>query len=180
MLQVYLSDLAAYNKGYLLGEWIRLPMPQTKLRETLEKLLASGTTLCFMEMGYYEKHEEHFITDYEWEEMELYSIDEYANLERLNHECHLLETLSQQELKALKFILDETSGTDIETAMQKLCDVTIHENASLENIAYELVENGFISESNLLNYVDYEKIARDLRLEGLYYEKDGDVYEYAT
>lgn len=180
MLRIYLSDLAAYNKGYLRGEWIRLPMPLNKLQESLEKLLASGGALCFMEMKYYEKHEEYFITDYEWEGVELHSIDEYANLERLNHECHLLETLSQQELKVLKFILDETGGTDVEMAMNKLCDVTIYEKTTLENIAYELVESGCISESMLFNYIDYEKIARDLRLEGLYYEKDGDVYEYTA
>lgn len=178
MLRIYLSDLAAYNKGYLLGEWITLPMPQTQLDASLDKILTSAAALCSIEMGYYELHEEYFITDYEWEGIELYSIDEYANLEQLNRECHLLDRLSQQELKALKFILDETSSSDIEKAIEELCDVTIHENTTLENLAYELVEDGYMSDSILSNYIDYEKIARDLRLEGLYHEIDGDVYEY--
>ncbi len=33
MLNIYITDLAAYNKGFLYGEWIRLPMSDDNLSE---------------------------------------------------------------------------------------------------------------------------------------------------
>lgn len=49
MLEVYLTDLAAYNKGFLIGEWITLPCED--LEDKLKKILDQGSCLCFLEEG---------------------------------------------------------------------------------------------------------------------------------
>ena len=35
---------------------------------------------CFIEENYYEKPAEYFITDFEWEDIELFEISEYENI----------------------------------------------------------------------------------------------------
>lgn len=79
MLEVYITDLSAYNQGYLLGEWVTLPLEAEQLAKKIEGILYCGSSLCFMENGYYEKHEEYFVTDYEWSDIDLFDIDEYVN-----------------------------------------------------------------------------------------------------
>ena len=50
MLQIYLTDLSAYNKGYLFGEWISLPCDD--LENKLSKILKAGEAMCFIEENY--------------------------------------------------------------------------------------------------------------------------------
>ena len=103
MLKIYLTDLSAYNKGYLFGEWISLPCDN--LEEQLSKILRAGEALCFLECGYYEKHEEYFITDWEWEDVELFEINEYEDIFKLNETLFRLTSYSNYQLKAIRFLL---------------------------------------------------------------------------
>lgn len=38
-MRIYVANLAAYNAGYLVGEWIDLPLEQDELRERIQKIL---------------------------------------------------------------------------------------------------------------------------------------------
>lgn len=179
MLNIYLTDLSAYNKGYLIGEWINLP--NGNLGQVLNKILKSGEALCFLECGYYELHEEYFITDFEWEEVAIFSIGEYENLEELNSKLELLQDLSISEQKAVKFLLEQNFATDITDAISKVDDVLIHENSSLSDVAYDLINECYDIDklpSIIANNIDYDSIARDLEIEGRFYEVDSDIYEY--
>lgn len=179
MLKIYLTDLSAYNKGYLFGEWISLP--SDNLDEQLSKILKAGESLCYLECGYYEKHEEYFITDNEWDDVELFEIGEYENIFNLNEQLKLIENCTNNELKAIAFLLGEQISLNLEDAYYKADDVTIYENQSLSDVAYEVVNECYDLvklPSLIANHIDYDAIARDLELEGNFIVIGNDVYEY--
>jgi len=179
MLKIYLTDLSAYNKGYLFGEWVSLP--SDNLNETLVKILRAGEAMCFIEENYFEKHEEYFITDYEWEDIELFKICEFENIFKLNETLFRLEQLNQRELKAIRFLLSEQIALNLEDAITKVDDVTIYENQTISDVAYELLNDYYeLSQlpSLIINHIDYDGIARDLELDGNYTVIDNDIYEY--
>lgn len=52
-MRIYLTNLGKYNEGYLIGEWIDLPISNEELQKVLDRI------------GINEEYEEYFITDYE-------------------------------------------------------------------------------------------------------------------
>jgi len=181
MLKIYLTDLAAYNKGYLHGEWISLPMDEDELESTLSKILSSGSALCYMESGSYDKHEEYFITDWEWTEYEFQEINEYEDIYKLNQMLQLLQDKSEHQLKAISFLMTEGVVQDIQDAISKADDVVIHENQNMEDIAYDLMQECYQADllpSIIANHIDYEGIATDLEYDGAYYVVGSDIFEF--
>lgn len=179
MLKIYLTDLAAYNKGFLFGEWVSLPC--SDLDETLSKILRAGEAMCFIEESYFEKHEEYFITDYEWEDIKLFEIGEYENIFALNKQLKLVESCNSLELKAIRFLLSEQITSNLEDAYYKADDVTIYENQTMEDVAYELLNECYDLDklpSIISCHIDYDAVARDLELDGNYTVIENDVYEY--
>lgn len=176
MLQIYLTDLAAYNEGHLVGRWITLPTSSFNLAHALSEILSEGEAICDSP-----NHEEYFITDYEWDDIVFFDVGEYDNLGELNTECELVDNLSPHEQKAVAFLLREGIVTELDEAIAKADDVHVYENQSLEDVAYDLIQECYnIHELSpiIANHIDYEGIARDLECDGCYFERDGDVYEY--
>ena len=176
MLNIYITDLAAYNSGYLTGAWAQLPLTDTELSQAILEVLAKGEQVTGDE-----SHEEYFITDYEWEELDLFTVDEYEDIHQLNQDLKLLAECSSETLKAMKFLLDEGITVDIEDALSRAEDVVIYHNSTMEDVAYELIDSGYNLSAIpplIANNIDYDGIARDLEYEGIYWEREGDVYEY--
>ena len=71
---------------------------------------------------------------------------------------------------ALDYLLT-VIGYDLDTALERYTDVNIH-HGSATDYAYELIaETTDLSNlGNLANYIDYDAIARDMRLNGEIYE----------
>ena len=42
MLEIYLTDLQAYNEGYLVGKWITLPLSEFELSQVVSEVLIEG------------------------------------------------------------------------------------------------------------------------------------------
>ena len=179
MLKIYLTDLAAYNKGYLFGEWITLPCDD--LESKLNKILKSGEALCFVELGYFEKHEEYFITDWEWEDNELFKLHEYENIFELNSKLAEVSNLDEDSINVVAFLINQGLACNLDDAISKKDDVVIYYNSSMQTLAYDLIEECYDLDtlpSIISNHIDYEGIGRDVMLEGNYFEVDGDIYEY--
>ena len=179
MLKIYLTDLSAYNKGYLFGEWISLPCDN--LEEQLSKILRAGEAMCFIEEGYFELHEEYFITDWEWEDVELFEINEYEDIFKLNETLFRLTSYSTYQQKAIRFLLSEQIVKTIDNAIEKIDDVIIYENQTLSDIAFDIVNESYELDklpTLITAHIDYEGIARDLELDGNFTIIDNDVYEY--
>ena len=176
MLSIYITDLAAYNSGFLSGTWVQLPLSRFELSQAISEVLTEGE-----QVSGETNHEEIFITDYEWDDLSLFEVDEYDDPFELNDQLKLLSTLDNDRLKAVKFLLDEGITVDIEDAVSRAEDVIVHHNYDMEDVAYDLIHNCYkVDElpSLIANNIDYDGVARDLEYEGIYWERDGDVYEY--
>lgn len=176
MLKIYLTDLQAYNEVFLVGKWINLPLTGFELSQAISEVLTKGESICGTD-----NHEEYFITDYEWGDLDLYPIDEYENIHELNSNMELLSELDTHKLKAVAFLLSEGITVDLEDAIERSEDVIVHQDQNLEDVAYELLEECYgvhNLEPLIANNIDYEGVARELEYDGTYWEIGDDVFEY--
>ncbi len=166
-MKIYITDLEAYNNGHLVGEWFELPMNKDLLAEAIENVLQDGKRVC--KDSHF--HEEVFITDYE----SCLNIGEYDNIFRLNELAEKLESYSEDDM--LKFRILSHEGYNEKDIIDEGLDefyVDIYDfsdNTSFtdtfELLAMQFVDEGIYGEipKNLENYLDYEKMARDLRMD---------------
>lgn len=172
-MEIFITDLAAYNNGYLIGEWISLPMDEDDLKAKINEILTIGAEACGDD-----EHEEIFLTDYECDYLE---IGEYDNPFKLNEMAEQADGLNDHELKMVRFLLRHGLVKDFEEALEKYEDVIIHEDSTMEDIAYEFVNECYNLNdlpSIIANNIDYESIGREMEMDGRYFEEDGDIYEY--
>ena len=70
----------------------------------------------------------------------------------------------------------------MEDALEKLDNVILHENQSMRDIAYDLMDELYGVDYKLpaiiANNIDYDGIAYDLEIGGNYTVIDNDVFEY--
>ena len=52
-MEIFLTNLGKYVEGCLVGQWVKLPVPEDKLESVLKQI------------GINDEYEEYFITDYE-------------------------------------------------------------------------------------------------------------------
>jgi len=173
-MRIYITDLAAYNNGHLVGAWYQLPMSNVLLAEGIENILQEGKKVC----RDISEHEEYFITDYECDYME---INEYSNITKLNMIAETMKEINEDDTKIIKFLLDNHIVSDILEAIEQKDDVRVYEDQTMEDIAYNFIEEccnldniPFIISNN----IDYASIARDMEIEGSYFKVGHDIYEY--
>ena len=124
-MKVFLTDLASYNNGNLVGEWISLPMSEEELNSKLQEILELGSAMD----GYGEAHEEYFITDFECDYME---IGEYENLEKLNEVAEAMAEIDEDGIKSVNFLMENNLVSDIFEAIEKFEDcVRIYEDSTM-------------------------------------------------
>jgi hypothetical protein len=168
MLKIYITDLAAYNSGYLRGEFITLPMEENELKAGIKEILKYG--------------EEYFIADYEFEDIELFKVEEYSNPYELNRQIALIEeSIEPHQHKSVKVLLENGLATSVEDAIGKVDDVIVYENSTMADIAKQYIEeytdlNGY--HPLIVNHIDYEGIGRDLEIEGNFYRDGLDIFEF--
>ena len=169
-MRVYITDLEAYNNGHLVGSWCQLPMNEDLLAESVENVLQEGRNIC-RDTHF---HEEYFITDYECEYME--DINEYSNLNILNDIAEKMENLSSFDMKKFKALISE--GYDFEYSFNNYEDVEIYEETNMNELAEQFVEEGVFGDipKSLINYIDYDAIARDLSMD--YTEIENDIVRF--
>lgn len=172
-MTIYITDLGAYNQGYLIGEHISLPMDEDDLKSKIDEILSIGAKAC----GDTE-HEEIFITSFECDFME---IGEYDDPYKLNEIAQKMERMNDHFKKITKFLLSNNLVCNLNEAIEEAENVIIHENSTMEDIAYEFVNECYDLDSLpsiISSNIDYKSIARDMEIEGRYFEMDGDIYEY--
>lgn len=153
-IRVYVANLHAYNCGELVGEWIDLPTSDDELRERIERIVAA-----------YPGGEEVAIHDYEapWR------IDEYENIFTLNERVEEINNLNEDEQTAVVAVITAT-GCDVDEALRIVKDdaYQLYFCDSLIELAEEFVDEGLFGDipDSIKAYIDYEKIARDLEIDG--------------
>lgn len=166
-MKIYITDLEAYNNGFLIGEWAELPMSKDELAELNENILQEGKRACKSE----DYHEESFITDYECDYMK---ISEYSDIYELNEIAEKYENLDKEEKEKLKFLISE--GYEFDYAIENINDCEIYMNTNLKELAEQFVDDGMFGDipDSISSYIDYEAIARDLSFD--YTERGNHVF----
>jgi antirestriction protein len=176
MLEIYITDLQSYNEGDLVGEWITLPLTDKDLANEISKVLHAGEAISGSQ-----NHEEYFISDWNWQDVEFFTVGEYDNIFELNEKLQAIKDVDSYKHKPIAFLLSEGLAMDVEDAISKADDVIVHENQSMEDVAYYLIQDCYnIHELSpiIANHIDYDGIARDLEYDGTYFEVGNDVFEY--
>lgn len=155
-LSIYITSICE-GKDYLLGEWVKLPVPPEKLDEVLERI---GT-----------EYEEYLVTDYEAAFANL-NISQYSSIAELNDLATRLDEVEEWDNDKLCAVLEmeePTSIADIADIIDHLDDfellVGVEDDQGLgEYFADELCTLDAVP-THLRGYFDYEAYGRDIRLE---------------
>ena len=168
MLKIFLTDLEAYNSGHLRGEFLTLPMEAEELEARIKEILKYG--------------EEYFITDYEFEDIELFKVEEYSNPYELNRKVALIEeSIEPHQHKSVKVLLENGLATSLEDAISKIDELIVYPNSTMTDIAEQYIEeytdlNGY--HPLIASHIDYEGIGRDLEIEGSYFKDGVDIFQF--
>ena len=161
ILEAYITNIGKYNEGIMAGENLRFPATTEQVQELLKRIGVDGI-----------RYEEYFITSFDGDVLGLSNcLDEYANIDELNHLTHLISELSQEELEKLEAVIDFGEHTG---SARDLINLTynldcydfipgIEDEEALgryyaeELLALEVPEH-------LRGYIDYEAYGRDTDL----------------
>lgn len=156
-IRIYVADLAAYNNGKLHGVWINATDDLGDIHQQVSNMLACSPEALA---------EEFAVHDYEG--FGGVVISEYESLERIHQKALFIE-----EYGALgTAVLDHWCG-DIEDAEKALDESYCGEYVSVSDYAQELTEECGDIPQHLENYIDYERMGRDMEL-------GGDIYTIET
>jgi len=181
--KIYVADLAAYNNGMLVGEWLDLSdyNDGSEVMDAINELLEKWSE----ESG--EEREEYAIHDYENFDSGLYS--EYMGEESFDKvvKSYKLSEEKGVPMSVISYIMREYDPDDVEEWYDEHFE---GEFDSDEDLAYNYVEMiGGVSElgkDTLERYFDYESFGRDLaydytEIDGFYfrnYKRGGEIKKY--
>lgn len=159
-IKVYIANLGKYNEGVLQGAWFALPVDFDFIAEKI---------------GLNDEYEEYAIHDFE----SPIDIPEYISIDELNNMYNKLCEIEEWGIVEadIKILISEMGGLD--ELYNNLDSIVNHGCISLEDYAYEYLEEYLSNidvDSWLLNYIDYDKFASDIRIERHFIEC-GNLYE---
>lgn len=162
MIKVAVTNLHAYLGGNLVFEWLDVPFDENELKDVFHRIGSN----------------QYFISDYESESLNI-KIEEHVDLNDLNDLCEQVFELSGYELRELKAIL-EVHSISLDEGLEMLNegDFIFYDVESMEELAQMLVDEGCFGEipNTIENYIDYEKIARDLEFDGYTKTSQGIIF----
>ncbi|MEZ5813830.1 MAG: antirestriction protein ArdA [Alphaproteobacteria bacterium] len=149
-IRIYVADLAAYNNGKLHGVWINATDDLDDIWNQVNKMLAESPE------GF---AEEYAIHDYEG--FEGYALNEYEGLQSAHEIACFIE-----EYPDFGGELLNNFGGDLEEARTAAEENYCGCYKSLADFAEELTEESTQIPENLAYYIDYERMGRDIELNG--------------
>lgn len=173
LMSVFLTNLAQYNNGNLVGMWISLPTTTATIKSALGKIGCGNNG----DVSFY-INDEYFITDVD---MDLnLEIPEFVNIFSLNRVAEKIADLNIDP-DILNGFLE--NGYTVQEAIEKAengeyryyygCD-------DMEDVAEAIAEETGIFEGvpeTFRMYFDFKAYARDLEIEGCFYESDHGMIE---
>ena len=158
-IKIFLTNLGKYNEGCLMGEWVKLPVPEDKLEAVLRRI------------GINERYEEYFITDYESLFSNLY-ISEYASIAELNDFAERVEELADFDYEKLAAVLESESSMSIAEILEIIDQLDefdlLTEVQTEEELGYyyaEICGTFDAVPTHLKSYIDMARYGYDLKLE---------------
>ena len=160
---VYVANLAAYNAGSLRGAWIN---PSSDADELGEQILAAigGNA------------------DNEWE------IHDYNNFPNLGKRYEVKDIakvaamLEEHAVDAVNAAIAESGTRCLDQAKSMLSngfrEFNMRTNEAMEEYAQELADDGVLNAKFLLQYVDWSRVARDVRMDFHVVEHNGKTFVF--
>ena len=157
--RIFVTNLGRYNEGCLMGEWVKLPIPEDKLQEVLDRI------------GIDDQYEEYFITDYESNFPNL-QISEYASIDELNTLAELIDSLTDWDYDKLGAVLEAESSVSIAEILEIVTELDsfdlLADIDDDEVLGEYYADCGCIFQDvpeHIQQYFDFEAYGRDIRLE---------------
>lgn len=155
MLKIFLTNLGKYNEGYLIGEWVTLPVDDDELEEVKKRI------------GINEHYEEMFITDYE-SDIDGVEVNEYSDVDELNEIAEMLEELNNDDIEIIGALMSD--GYSFDEAIDKKDDVIVFYGCNdMEDVAIHYCEECGILDGipeHLRSYFDFVAYGRDMSFDG--------------
>ena len=164
-MKIFITNLAKYNEGVLIGGWICLPMDEMKLQSKINNILGS----C----------EEIFISDYEapiiiGEYDNISELNEFAEkLDEIQERDEVLEAISKDVLgdgysrEELIRIFSEREYYVVDNVWNET-DLAVKADESLLPFDCQAAEASGVS-----NYIDWDAVGRDMIMDGWNITGDG-------
>lgn len=158
-IKIFLTNLGRYVEGCLIGEWVKLPVPEDKLEEV------------FVRIGINERYEEYFISDYESLFPNLY-ISEYASISELNEFAERVEELADFDYEKLAAVLESESCMSIAEILEIIDQLDefdllteVQTDEELGEYYAEMCGTFDAVPAHLRYYIDMARFSRDLKME---------------
>lgn len=158
-IRIFVTNLGRYNEGCLMGEWVKLPIPEDKLQEVLDRI------------GIDDQYEEYFITDYESNFPNL-QISEYASIDELNTLAERIDSLTDWDYDKLGAVLEAESSVSIAEILEIVTELDsfdlLADIDDDEVLGEYYADCGCIFQDvpeHIQQYFDFEAYGRDIRLE---------------
>lgn len=146
---IYLTNLKAYNEGFLVGVYLYLPFSEEELQEAYKAIYVGNEFVN----KYGESYEEYFITDYDLP----FDIGEYEFPQAITEKYSELSDYLEYPRELVK-VVAEHLGSEIHI-IELDSDIL---GSDEEKLGYTLVDMGYFEiPDHLVNYIDYEAIGRD-------------------
>jgi len=162
-MKVCINTWALYNEALHLGTWCDLEDYEDAIKE-LEELQKNNGLGDDLEV---------FLAD--WDDDELDICNEGANLKYLKKVYEEYEGLDARDKKKMEYLVS-MRGYKPSEVIDELDNCDIYENTTMEELAKEFVNEGIFGEipNSIINYIDYNAIARDLSYD--YEAYKGDIF----
>ena len=160
-LQIAVEEWELYNNGILLCTWFDSDTDIKTINKFVrEAKINNGLNVDDLEL---------FMAD--WENDFLNLCSEHCNIEEIFNKYNEID-INEEKLEVLEYLTNYLNY-DLEDALNKLDDVEIYECNSFTELAEQFIDDGLFGEipANLVNYIDYESIGRDLSFD---YDQYGD------
>lgn len=148
---IYLTNLKAYNEGYLVGVYLHFPFSDEELEGAYKQILVGSEFVD--EFGY--SYEEYFISDYDMP----FQVGEYSFPQELSEKYESLRVYEDYPRNIIEVIAEYEGCRPI---IYELDDNVMMSND--EKLGCFLVDEALITvPEHLRSYLDYEAIGRDYR-----------------
>ena len=178
MLKLAITNLSSYTNGVLYFEWLDLDenTENETIQSCIDRVLKKGDELS----GLLDS-EEVFISDAEWDEEEIFSVQEYSDIYTLRDKIILLAELEPYQQRSVKFLLDFGIVNHLSEAIEKADEVVYYENSTMKEVAEDWLEQCYDLDSMptiITSNIDYDSVAYELSISSEYFEVGNDVFQY--
>ena len=165
MLRTYIANLGKYNEGFLVGEWVDLPITEEELEEVYGRIGISSEP---DEDGCI--YEETAIHDFETDLP--IKVGEWDDILQLSEALEVFDDLDEWQRETAEAILEAGYHDDIFEAVENLDRfMLISEVSDNYDLGYYFYESGCIEiPEHLINYFDFEAYGRDISFDGTWTE----------